>query len=235
MKKDKGLAIPVIAIVAAIVGGSVGLAYALHLGPWRQSSPPTTVDLGPVIVTVNGAPVHLQEAKARVQGLETVHGEPQDDWQEMVLQSLIADALVEAHARELGIGVTPEALQEHIDRIRARFASDDEFEDWLSSLGMTLAELERRLALQDLTVLVYEAVTADVEVTLEDVRAYYNENRDSFVDAEGNRTPFLAVRHDIKEQLLNAEKEAAYSAWLEEERSQAEVEIVMDDWWRNVT
>jgi hypothetical protein len=221
----------VFGICIAVMGGAIGAAYGLRLGPWSEGS----VGPGPVIARVDGRPIYLNEAKARVAGLTTVHGEPDEGWQDIVLRSLVADAVLEAYAEREGLELTDAEVDAHIERIRGQFSDEDGFDAWLDSNDMTLEELTRRIRLQDLTVLVYESVTADIDITVDDIRDYYRENRSSFIGADGEAAPFLAVRHDIRETLTTNAKDDAYTAWLEDQRARAEVVVVMDDWWRSIT
>lgn len=228
------IAVTSLALSAVVIAS--GLAYALHLGPFRSSS--GSADLGPVIARVDGRPIRLGEAAARVESLSSVHGDIREvlgkDWPEKVLQSLIDDRILEREAERMGIGVTEQDVQAHLDNVRSMLPEGQSLDDWLATQGMTLPELERRIRLQILGTRVYAEVTKDVVVTAAEVRAYYREHRAEFEEADGTIPPLLEVRRSIRDVLLPQARDQAYADWLEEARRDAEVLIVIDDWWKRL-
>jgi len=130
-----------------------------------------------------------------------------------------------------------EALLESIDVLASREALRSltrAFRDVERGRVLTLDELERRVRLQTTAVRVYEAVTADVEVSEGEIRNYYEEHPQEFLGADGSPVPFSAVRDSIAESLMEEEKNGAYAAWLDARRRAATLVIVMDDWWRSM-
>ena len=222
-------------VVLVAVGLTVG-AYALHLPPWDR--PSETLDLGPVIARVDGRPIHLHEAQARVEGLSTVHGDVQDvlgeGWPEQILQSLVDDQILLEQAEELGITVSDEDVQAYVDRVEGMISADQSFDEWLAEQGLTVAELERRATLQLVGARVYLTVTEDVTVTGDELQDYYREHRTEFQETDGTIPTLLELRRSLRESLLKQQQDEAYAAWLQDVRDQTEVVVVMDDWWRNV-
>jgi len=211
-------------------------AYAFHLPPWDR--PSQTLDLGPVIARVNGRPIHLHEAQARVQGLSSVHGDIADvlgdDWQDRILQNLVDDQILLEQAKELGITVSDEDVQAYVGRVEEMIGTEQSLDDWLAEQGMTLPELERRAALQLVGARVYITVTKEVTVTGGELKDYYREHRLEFQEADGTIPTLLELRRSLRETLLKQEQDETYASWLESVREQTEVIVVMDDWWRNV-
>jgi SurA-like protein len=229
-------ALLVLVSAAAVIGLGIGAASAFHLGPWER---PPAEDLGPVIARVNGSPIYLGLAKARVEGMSTVHGDLQQalgsEWPTRILDSLIDDQLIEQEAARRGILMTDQRLAEHVDRLRATFASGAAFESWLQSQSMDLTELQRRIRLQTVAAEVYQAVTADVRVDASDVSAYYRQHRDDYRQSDGTVTPLFDVRTDIQQKLVKAAQDRTFSAWLQTRRDAATVSIVDPDWWKGLT
>jgi SurA N-terminal domain len=227
----------VIVSVAAVLGLFVGSAPVFHLGPWASSTP--AEDLGPVIARVNGSPIYLGLARARIAGLSAVHGDLQDtlggDWTTRVLDSLVDDQLIEQEAARRGIVVTDDQIAAHVDQLKNSFGGDAAFDSWLKSQSMDLAELERRMRLQTIAADVYEAVTADVRVDATDIRSYYAKHRDDYRQSDGTVTPLFDVRTDIQQKLLKAAQDRAFAAWLQDRRDAASISIVNPDWWKGLT
>ena len=224
-----------LALFAAVALAVAALAYALHLGPWAA---PASPDPGPVIARVDGDPIHLAEARARVESLASVHGDIEQtlgkDWPEQVLRSLVDDRVLVNAAAELGITVTDEEVAAHLQRVESLLPEDESLDEWLASQGITRQELERRIRLQLIGARVYEAVTRDVTVTGTEIRAYYRKHRDEFEQVDGTVTPLLEVRRSLRETLLQKARDEAYAAWLRDARARAEVVVVMPDWWKRL-
>lgn len=228
---NRGVAMAILVGVLAVL--TLGTAWILGVGPFESP------DTGPVIALVDGRPVYLTEAKTRVTSLAGVHTQDEsplaaDDWQEQVLESLVDDRLIQAEAARLGIAVSDQDLASSVQGVIDMFPSLADYDAWLASQQMDQEEVERRLEMQLLSTRVYEAVTADVVVSEEQVRAYYDANPGEFATGNGDTAPFREVRVEIEAKLSGQMRDAAFTAWLDEQRESAEVEIVMTDWWREV-
>jgi hypothetical protein len=238
-------------ILLLIVGTVViGAAFALHRGPWArstqaQSAPFDPIELtgGPVIATVDGTAIYLDEARMRVSGLASTHGGETGstgvaplgkDWQDRVLQSLVDDRILQAEADDRGIVVTRAEVAESLSGVREMFQSDQGFQDWLTSNGMTREELERRIWLQAIAGSVYLDVTAQVSVPAAELREYYRSNKDLYVGVDGTALPFVSVRSSIREAMLKEARDSAYAEWLDRARAAANVVIAEPDWWKEL-
>lgn len=213
----------------ALVGAAVVGYLSLHAS--------ASLDMGPVIARVDGTPIYLAQAKARVEGLSSVHGDVQTtlgaDWQDKVMQSLVDDVIVRDEAVRRGLAVNDADLAETVQGIRNDFPSQEAFEKWLGEQGMSLQELERRVELNMLSTRLYVDITAEVKVTNDQIRGYYHEHKADFVGPDGT-PPLLEVRTQIREDLLKQAQDAAFGAWLEQQRQDVNVVIVLEDWWRRV-
>lgn len=209
--------------------GTVGYALAT-----RTDSEP---DRGPVIARVDGNPIYLTQAEARISGLATVHGDVEKtlgpEWPQRILDSLIDDVIIQTEADRRGLAIPQEKVEGALAEIRNGFGSPQAFEEWLDAQEMDLAELERRVRLNLLAAEVYLDVTAATDVSQEEIREYYRKNREDF--AEGDRTlPLLEVRNSIRDLLEKRERDGAFGAWLEQRHEQVDVVVVLGDWWRRL-
>jgi len=98
-----------------------------------------------------------------------------------------------------------------------------------------VAELERRIYLQTVAAELYETISADVQVEMADVRAYYRSHQDEYLQADGSVAELWAVKDSIREDLIKQAKDEAFGAWLDEARAGADVVVVMDGWWKGLT
>lgn len=227
-----------LALLSAVAVGIFAFGGGFDSGGIGTGSPAPQADLGPVIATVDGDPIYLSEAEARLQGLTSVHtGGVQTlgkKWQEGLLQSLVDDRIVQAQAPGLGVEVSPQDLSAQLIQIEKMFQTAQGFQQWLDSQAMDLNELERRIQTQLLTARVYTAVTANAKVDGGAVRSYYESHRDQYVSADGSISRFLDVRNSIRKTLLKKAQDRAYASWLTDQRQQVNVVVVDDNWWRNL-
>lgn len=228
----------IIACAAAVVVAAVGGATALD----RDRSEPTAAavprDLGPPIASVNGQLVYLEEMRSRVQGIELVHGTLRDslgpDWRDKLMQNLVDDKIIMQKAQELGIDVTDDEVQAHVDQIRSTFPDDATFDQWLTQGQMDRAELFDRIRLQTVASLLYRQVTKGTHVSKERARAYWQAHPEKYPGVDGQGAPFLAVKDQIKRDIAKDERDRIYAAWLEDQRDAAVVVVLMDDWWKEI-
>lgn len=222
-----------ILVVAAV---TLGTLAALHRGPWAADEP--AVDLGPVIAEVNGDPIYLADARSRIEGISTVHGDISEvlgqDWQQVVLQSLVDDQLLSQEAQELGIEVTDQDMETWYAEIQGSIGSGQTIDQWLVSQGMTRSEMERTIVRQIIGTRVFAAVTGGVDVSTERLREYYDAHIAEYTAPDGTTTPFPQVQASIVEQVKKDEEAAAYATWLEQQRQAATVTVLVEDWWRDL-
>jgi peptidyl-prolyl cis-trans isomerase C len=124
--------------------------------------------------------------------------EARADLQHSFLVQLIDRELISLEARRLAISVTPEELkaawQDYFDDY-----PDDSFKLMLQERGMTMeswqAELKESLIMEKL---LHETVYAGVEVTDEEIEAYYLENRENFDRPEQVRARQIVVADEAE-------------------------------------
>jgi len=235
MKNRKTIIIVVGIVAIGVV--AAGAAWAMNRGSSTTAAQPSR-DLGPVIATVDGQPIYLAEMRSRVEGIQSVHGTFEEtlgkDWQDKLLQNLVDDKIVEQQASAMGIAVTDEQIQTNMDKLRAMFADDQQFQDWLTQGQMDLAELTARVRLQAITSTLYVKVTEGVTVSNDDAHAYWEAHPDKYPGIDGGQAPFLSVRSQIKEDMSKEARDKVYGAWLEDQRATVDVVVVMSDWWKEI-
>jgi hypothetical protein len=218
----------VLILVGVLLVLTVGTAWVLGVGPFGTS------DQGPVIATVDGQPIYLGEAQTRAASLAGVHAEgagplSSEEWPDQILESLVDDRLIQAEAEQRDIAVSDQELAASVQEVVGMFPDLADYQAWLESEGMDQDEVERRLEQQLLSAAIYDAVTADISVSDEQIRAYYEANLPSYAGV-----PFKEAKGDIEAELGVQAKDAEFAAWLETRRQQADVVMVMTDWWKEV-
>jgi parvulin-like peptidyl-prolyl isomerase len=222
----------ILALAGVVSALLVGSSWALHLGPFASE------DHGSVIATVDGRPIYFDDARSRVEGLSTMHGSLETSlgshWYEQVFQSLVDDKIIQADAERRGIGLTDQEIANEVLRLQGMFSSVTEYQGWLDSQGIDQDELQRRIALQGVATRVYEAVTSNVGVSDQELRAYYEAHPGRFRTADGELPPFEDVAATVEQVAMKEKKDGVYADWLDQQRRSVDVVVVMKDWWRSV-
>lgn len=153
-----------------------------------------------------------------------------------VLERLILRRIQLQEARRRGL--TPDEdevtrrTEDTLCQVCAHYGLTEEgFADYLQRQGTGLEEYRHAVARdhrEDLLIaLLKAALWAEISVSDEEIRAYYDADPGRFVDDDGDPLP-LAEVHDRIAWLLRQEKEDAHwQAWLAQARREAEVLILL--------
>ena len=186
-----------------------------------------------VIAIVDGDPILDSDVERAIAlGLsEKRAGEADRALRRRVLDGLIEQRLRVHEVERYGFGQVPvELVDEHVDRIRARFASEAELQARLAHLGMTEEGLQQLVA-QQLQVLIYvdELLGARVFVGLEEIEAHYQRVLVPELQRTGQPAPPL---DDVREQIRGVLREERLNqellAWTAELRRKADVQDYFD-------
>jgi len=166
-----------------------------------------------------------EEGKALIQRYQ------RDILEQLVLRKL---ELQEAAVR----GIEPDATQVEakVEEVLARILQQnalslEDLSRLLSQQGRTLEDFRAQIAEQareQLTIeLLRNQVTGEAAVTEEEIQTYYQEHQDQFQDESGAVKPLEEVHDDIAALLLDQVRSQIWSAWLEELRARADVQILL--------
>lgn len=125
-----------------------------------------------------------------------------------MLRDMIDRELFRQAAEERGIVVTDEELQEEMERALAQFPSEEMFNQWLADRDLSQQEWEDHVKMAMLT---RKLALHDVDPSEEQLRAFYEENRDRF------REPAMVSYSEI----VTPSEEDARAALAELERGEA--------------
>lgn len=150
------------------------------------------------------------------------------EYRKHVLDQMIDQELQKQKIEDLGITVSDEEVQTEIDKIienNKQFKDEKALEDYLKeNQNMSLADLKSRMKENLKSQKLRDKVTGDVSVSEEEISSYYQKNKKSFTDDEGNVKPLEDVKSQIKSTLENQKKGQAFSKWLKKAREEANIE-----------
>ena len=187
-----------------------------------------------IVAVVNGGVITLSELEEFL-GPERVRREGVDVDRERkgarrwALERLIEKKVLLQEAKDQGIEVREERIDRRIEEMKGRFALEEEFRQALREENLTEAKLRRRIK-EDLMVslLIDREVRAGVRVGEEEIRLFFEENRERFKEPEevGLSHIFIRVKEGEVwkekkgEELLRRLREGADFSLLAREYSQ---------------
>lgn len=140
------------------------------------------------VAKVDGIEIKQKEVDAYMNSIKSqdTSGEITSDEEELnaleadIIDSLIIIKLLEKYAEENNITVTDEEVNEQVKLLMDTYSSEKDFEKYLKEKGIDKRFLEGVLRSQLLSSKIYSKVTADVIVTEEEVKQYYEDNKNTF-------------------------------------------------------
>lgn len=122
-----------------------------------------------------------------------------------VVNYLIESKLLVQDAENFGIEVTDEEVQAEIDKVKANFESEEAFQTAMEQEGLTLETYSQFIKENLIIAKTLEKVTADIEVTDEEAKAFYDANIAQFTQPAGAELAHILVEteeeaKDIKKQ-----------------------------------
>ena len=182
---------------------------------------PSAFGANPVITVqkaadVNGVAISIRDLDGEYTQLLKQQGTsekdiPQDKVEEIkkeVLDSLINQELLYQESQKKNIVVSQEEIDSSIAKAKAKFDSEEAYQNALKDAGMLESELEARIRrVLAINALVEQQISPKVVVTDEESKAYYDTHPDSFKEPEKVRASHILVKVD--KNAGEAEKVAA--------------------------
>ncbi|MBP1989153.1 peptidylprolyl isomerase [Paenibacillus eucommiae] len=162
-------------VYISVVLAAILIVYIVVYPPGKQAKADSIS-----VATVNGVNISkdkLYDALYEAGGQQT-------------MEKLIANELVRQAAEKEGIAVTDADLEKELDGIRKDYATDEEFQSTLAMYGMTVEGLKKDMVIQ---AQLRKILEPQVTITDEDITAYYNEKKDTFIIPEQVKTSHILV------------------------------------------
>ncbi|MDF2789333.1 MAG: foldase [Neobacillus sp.] len=121
------------------------------------------------------------------------------------VEQLIADKIVDSEAKKEKVTITDEELNEEVDKLKESYGGEDVFNQMLESNNTTLEVLKEDLK-NYLTI--RKLLEPQIEITDEELQTYFEENKDSFGEAEQVKASHILVEdeataNEIKQKLAD--------------------------------
>jgi len=167
---------------------------SLSIGCARSPAPPSS----PIVAMVDDDGISLSEFKTAFMDVEIKGSldENSDSVKELkrnLLNQLIEQHLFLEEAGRMKLEVSPEELRQAVERIKGDYASG-EFETMLQTRQTTFEDWRERLRQEILSQkVINQAVPENIQITDEEIHAYYKEHPKDFVQPEEVRARQIVV------------------------------------------
>jgi foldase protein PrsA len=121
------------------------------------------------------------------------------------VEQLIADKIVASEAKKEKVTITDKELNEEVDKLKESYGGEEVFNQMLESNNTTVDELKDDLK-NYLTI--RKLLEPQIKITDEELQTYFNENKDSFGEAEQVKASHIlvadeATAKEIKQKLAD--------------------------------
>ena len=166
-----------------------------------RAQPAGSTPGGDVAAKVNGVPITTGELNRSFQAhVQVPYSLVQEDPRakeilRQILDNLIDRELLLQQAKSLKMSVTPQQVDTQMQQLIQRFPSQEAFEQALTAQNVTLdavkKDVERQLLRQQL---VKKEILDKVNVSARDVQAFYEKNKDKYVEEEQIHARHILVK-----------------------------------------
>jgi len=154
------------------------------------------------VATVNGTGIKSDEFEALVAAAQkqdstvasATAGSPELlNFRRQVLDSMIENEYVRQDAAKLGLKVEDKDVTAQLEQIKAGFPDEDTFNSTLEASGMTLDQLTGSIKDQLTYQALYDKVAPAPELSDEEIKAYYDENKAQFETAAQSQLSHILI------------------------------------------
>jgi len=148
-------------------------------------------------------------------------------YQQFILERMIEETLQLQKAKEKGFKATEEDIDNTIQQI---IDSRDDVENLkqlkatLEEQGSSMDELREQLRKDILLSKLKQEVVGTIEITMGEIKEFYNNNPEYFKNEEGKVKPFDQIKSNVAEIVKQNKANKAWSDWLEKVKKEADIE-----------
>ena len=133
------------------------------------------------------------------------------------LENLVTKSLILQEAKKQKVVISQEEIDQKMKEVEDNFTSQGQnLDELLEAQNMTRDQLEEQIEIQ---LIIEKIVSQDVEVTDEEIAAYFEANPDYFPED----SDLESVKEDIREQLQQQKSSDLVQSWLDSLRENAKI------------
>jgi hypothetical protein len=141
------------------------------------------------------------------------------------IQQMAEQMVLLAYAQDIGVEVSPEALDRAVDEIRGDYP-DDMFEQMLLENAVNLEDWKDTLRMR-LTIdkLVEQELESKIQITEEDIADYYERHGSQTPPLNNEKEAAEPIDQLLVQQIRREKTELAYTPWIEQLKARYPVKI----------
>ncbi|SMQ81883.1 foldase protein PrsA [Bacillus sp. OV166] len=134
---------------------------------------------------------------------DDLYSEMVEQYGAATVDKIIGDKIVAAEAKKQKVNITNSILNKEVEKLKASYGGEEAFKQALESNNTTLAFLKQDLK-NYLTI--KQLLEPQIEITEEEMKTYFDENKDSFAEAEQIKASHILVAdektaNEVKQKL----------------------------------
>ena len=137
-----------------------------------------------------------------------------DHYVAQIVKYLVQEQIVAQSAKSLGVSVTDTQVNDQVAQLEKAYGGEQKVLTLLKQQGMTLDLLKRSIKSQALAQAAAAKVTKGVTVSDAEIKAYWDAHKSQYEKQKKTNTLAKATA-SIKQTLLSAKQQSAWSAWLD--------------------
>ncbi len=119
------------------------------------------------------------------------------------INTLIANKIIDLEAKKQNVKVTDEEVEKEIDKIAEQYGGRETFEQFLGMYGASLDDIKENIKVN---IKIEKLLGSDVKITEDEMKTYFEENKESFDEKEQVKASHILVdsedkAREVKEKL----------------------------------
>ncbi|MBS3766181.1 SurA N-terminal domain-containing protein [Candidatus Bipolaricaulota bacterium] len=174
-----------------------------------------------IFLALKGVPEFAEFIMKTKEGQRTL-----DLYRSFVLEKLIEEKLILQKAESRGIEVKDKEIKNRLSTIINRtkeVTNKEELVEKLKEDQRSLEDLKEEIRRKIIREKLRREVVGKVKVSESEIRDYYEKNKKTFRDQDGEIEPLAEEKDHIRENLREDKKEARWNEWLEKVKREAKI------------
>lgn len=146
---------------------------------------------GEVVAEINGEAITKEE----------LYQEMLKQGGKQLLDRMIDQKLIQQAAKEKGVTATEEQIRERMDEMKEQLGGDASFQMYLAQYGITEESLKQDVRHQ---LLIEGLLKPEIKVSEEEMKAYFEENKDMFGEPEKVKARHILVKSEAQAKEIRA-------------------------------
>ncbi len=203
-----------------------------------ESSPAKEYEGSEVLAAVDGEEISASEVEPiveqQMQGMQQqgrqVNAQMEQMLRKRVLDNVIKNKLIIQEAKDRNIEVSKEEVEQTYQEQARMLGGESNLNQRLSQAGVSGDEFREQIRQKAVVDKLKEEVAPEAEVTEEEARKFYEDNKEMFRSPQGGEPhEFDEVKDQLMQQLEQRKANQAFGGFVEKLRNDADVEIKAEE------